>query len=1775
MSPSTLQGQCPPTATEVQGVSCSGADDAILSVSVPLGADSAQVFWVTGLDTLYGAVLSGMGPGTYSVFVPGCFVPDFVFVAEPPPISIFQIASTPPTCDEPCSGTATVQAIGGTAPYTYSWAHDPLESSDAASGLCEGVTAVGVVDDLGCATASQVFLQIPIPTAAISVAPQTCEGLNDAAASASASGGSGGPYTFIWDHGPTSDDLTGLPPGSYGVTATDAGGCTAYASTTIAVAPPLEVTATATDIVCWGDLNGSISATAAGQDPIDYNWSGPFSWSGSGAGHADLPAGTYTVTALDALGCQGSATATVESPAPLSAELLAIPPTCPGESTGTVAAAPSGGTPDYTAQWTLPSGGTLSGLALQNLPQGFYSIALSDNNGCNWNGGIELSAPPPLVVNFELNLPSCNGLADGSIFATPSGGTGDISITWTLPSGPTTGFNLTGLPGGTYPVQLLDQAGCTLDTIAVLLDPAPLSLDLTYEAPLCAGELTGFVSAIATGGTPPWNYALNGPTGPAVGPDHNNLPAGNYTITVVDTAGCTYTEAFTLEPVDPLLFNAVALDVSCQGADGAILATPSGGTPGHTVSWTDGITVWETASVSDLPPATYFGLCTDAVGCAITAELTIGTLPPLTASFNIAPPLCAGSTAALTAAPAGGSPPYISTLSTASDPTPIPADPPDSFTWPDLPAGDYIYNLTDVSGCSFDTSFALTAPAPLSATIDVTGISCFGLSDGSITLTPEGGTPSYSATWADAPALPAPALVRENLAPGNYIVTLEDDAGCTLTPDTIWVDAADALQLTVNPTPESCDGIVLGSVTLQAEGGHPAYTLTLDGLTDPSATDSTAQWTGLQAGVYAAVLTDNSGCTASAEALITAPDPFTWNVTVTDSACVTSPGGIAITWEGGTAPFTWSGAGAGGLWSSPDTTGLSPGAYAIEMMDAAGCLADSVVTVGLVASLNISLDPTHPACAGESNGSLLATVVGGTAPIDLTVDGPAGPLSPTGPPGPPPPLTAIYDSLPWGAYTATAIDARGCLTTTLQTLLDPAPLMALDSTWAAICPASPTGGVALTPVGGTPDYMVQWSTNTGIPDSTVNQTTQNALVPGAHNYTLTDAAGCIFEGLVTVSGPDPFLLSVVPSAPICPGDSSGELALTIEGGTEPIDLTFNGTPATPPYNWLNLLAGSYQVSFTDGAGCTGDTAITLADAQPADFQLSLLPVLCAEDSALLAWTYTPAPSDTLNPAPPATATWTVPGLAPQDSAFVGAVSFAYSGPQGAYSISITSPQGCAIDTAFELTALSQLTASTTVLHPDCQGQDLGVAWISPEGAVGELLLIVEGAADSTVLEQLQPGDYPYAIMDELGCVFRDTITVLPASNLALQSTSQDATCADSADGEIQLESSGAEGAVSYDIDNPDALFQAPSTFTQLGAGSHVVTATDEAGCEVSLTVEVAAPAAVQIVIDSLQRPSCTGDADGFIDVSATGGTPDYSFFWTLDGLFLSDSSSLSGMSEGTYMLTATDAAGCQQTIDQLQIFSTGDVTLETIADTALCQGTELTLEAQVQGAASVAWTINSAPASSFETVTQVLPETLTQDTSLWTVTATQQACIKSQTVQVIGWVNPIALAGPDLQLSLGGQAIVGLPTSPIPEGQTWWWTPADALEDPSQATPLLSPLTADLELTLTVTSTEGCTAHDTVLVHLIPTLGAPSGFTPNGDGWNDIWHIDGAEAYPSLEVIIFNRWGAVLTELSNPTQGWDGKLAGVPLPVGTYFYLFRAIESFAEIEQTGTLTIMR
>ena len=1726
-------------------MSCSGADDAVLSVTVPIGEDPAAVFWVTGTDTLYGSVLTGMGPGTYSVFVPGCPVPDFVFVQEPPPISIFQIGSTPPTCDDPCGGTAVVQAIGGTEPYTYSWVHDPLETGDAATGLCTGSTAVSVVDDFGCGSISAVTLSIPYPTADISSTPQTCEGVNDATLSASASGGSGAPFTFVWDHGPVVADLADVSPGTYVVTATDAGGCEAWTSLDIVEAAPLVVTSTSTPVQCWGEANGSVSAAAPGLPPIIYTWLFPDASTATGSAQNDLPAGNYTVTVTDDQGCSGAGAIDVLQPAELTAELLAISPACTGESNGAVAVSPIGGTLDYTLLWTLPDASTTTGLSLQNLAAGIYSIAITDANSCAWSGSINVEQTPDLAVIFDVMPPTCYGESTGAVVASVSGGTGAIGIVW---EDGTTGAVLPGVAAGTYGVALLDEAGCTLDSAAVVTSPEALTLTIDALSPPCAGESTGWATATATGGTAPWFYAWSGPLGPSIGPSITNLIAGVYDAGVVDDTGCTATASVVLADAEPIDFSATVTGVSCAGDDGAISASPTGGTGGLTTTWTDGVTIWESASISNLLTGTYSGLCTDAVGCVATLELVIEAAAPLSALLNWPAPNCAGETVSFSAIPMGGQPSYTLTL-TAED---APTSPIDGGLWGALSAGDYALNVVDAAACSFDTIFSITAPEPLAGVADITGISCFGLADGSIVINPSGGSPAVEAQWLDAPSLPAPALIRTGLAPGFYITELMDAAGCTYLLDTLWVDGADALALDVTVIPESCDGINLGAVLLEASGGTAPFLLTLDGALEsgPEATPdpATAYWPGLQSGDYAASLTDDAGCNVELVATVTQPDPFTWSVAVTDLACETSPGGIAITWEGGTAPFSWTGAGAGGTWTSADTTGLAPGAYAISMSDGAGCLADSVVSVGLIASLNLTLETTHPSCAGHLDGAFNAVTTGGSDPIQLGINGPLGPLE------------QPYIDLASGSYTGWTIDDRGCTDSVVVDLVDPPALSASDSSWAATCPGGSDGGTLLIPSGGSPDYTVSWG------DGSTDLLHEN-VAAGIHSFTIEDVQGCSYTGAIDITAPNPVAPSINWTPPVCTGGSDGMLALSLAGGTGDFSLVFDGAAPTTLQpgaliEWSDIASGPHNIVWTDEAGCSGDTALNLAAPQLAELSLSIPELACTGDSILFEWAVVQsAATDSLT---------VLSGL--PDSLIVGNATGQLILPAGIYTVGLQNSAGCVIDSTFEVEPLSNIGATYTALQPDCQGQSTGAAWIEVTGAAGDWILVVEGAADTASLGELLPGAYPYALMDDAGCVFRDTIDIDPASTMGITATSTPANCAENEDGAIFLEANDAVGAVTWAIDPADGEFEAPSSFVNLGAGSYWVEATDEAGCSVEMAVEVSAPAALQISIDTLVRPACVGDANGWITVSTSGGQGDFIYNWTLDGAFLATGPSLADLAAGNYALTVEDAAGCQTTLDALQIVAQGDVSLTLPSDTALCTGDLLALTASVQGASTIAWTINGSPASNFPEVSAYVQA----DTSIWACTALQLGCVKTAETQVVGWANPLALAGPDLTLLQGEQAIVGAPAPPESDLWTWDWSPASAIENPSESAPLLEPVSASLELVLTVTSAAGCAATDTALIHLIPELGAPTGFTPNDDGWNDLWNIAGAAAYPSLEVVIFNRWGAIVYELPDPTEGWDGRdNNGVELPVGTYFALFRATESFIEFERTGTLTIMR
>ena len=110
---------------------------------------------------------------------------------------------------------------------------------------------------------------------------------------------------------------------------------------------------------------------------------------------------------------------------------------------------------------------------------------------------------------------------------------------------------------------------------------------------------------------------------------------------------------------------------------------------------------------------------------------------------------------------------------------------------------------------------------------------------------------------------------------------------------------------------------------------------------------------------------------------------------------------------------------------------------------------------------------------------------------------------------------------------------------------------------------------------------------------------------------------------------------------------------------------------------------------------------------------------------------------------------------------------------------------------------------------------------------------------------------------------------------------------------------------------------------------------------------------------------------------------------------------------------------------------------------------------------------------------------------------------------------------------------------------------------------------------LTALTSEGCSATDTVLIEVLKELDIPSGFTPNGDGFNDQWNLNGLNQYPSAQITLFNRWGEVLLTQGADEGSWDGTLGGIPVPVGTYYYHIRVDEPALQAEWTGPITLMR
>lgn len=370
-----------------------------------------------------------------------------------------------------------------------------------------------------------------------------CAGACDGSASVTPSGGMA-PYTYAWGASAgsaTDSSVTGLCPGSYSVTVTDAFGSSVSATFNITTVNVLTAPSMSSTNENCGQSDGTATAT-----PTDGTGPYTFAWDANAGNQTDstatnLGSGNYHVTVSDANGCTVSGTATVSNSGGLTASISAREPYCHGDDSGYAVVVASGGTPGYTYLWDANTG-SQTGDTATGLYAGSYSVTVSDNVGCSYVQNVTIGEPDSLSAVLDIDSVGCNG--DTYLVCRAVGGTGTLQVSWNTNS---LGFFEVAFESGNYCVTVTDSNGCSYVVCDSIFVPDSLSLSLTASDATTNGGNDGSVNATASGGSGALTYTWsNSGTGASI----TGLSAGTYTVTVTDNNGCSKVDSATVsEPV--------------------------------------------------------------------------------------------------------------------------------------------------------------------------------------------------------------------------------------------------------------------------------------------------------------------------------------------------------------------------------------------------------------------------------------------------------------------------------------------------------------------------------------------------------------------------------------------------------------------------------------------------------------------------------------------------------------------------------------------------------------------------------------------------------------------------------------------------------------------------------------------------------------------------------------------------------------------------------------------------------------------------------------------------------------------------------------------------------------------------------------------------------------------------------------------------------------------------------------------------------------------------
>jgi len=856
-----------------------------INVNVSGGAGEYTYAWSNGANT---EDINNLLSGTYFLTVTdqnGCQAIKGITIGQPPIIGL-DITTTDAADLNSADGSIAVNVTGGTLPYSFAWSNG--ETTQNLTNLPAGSYTVTVTDGNGCQKTTVVIVPANCTLIATitETRPTSCAG-NDGAVFVTTSGAKGA-LSFQWSNGATSENLTGLTPGFYGVTITDGNDCEYIGSTFVTddcnCTQPVLEKVLVFEATC-GENDGAIQISMQGDNSnFNYQWSDERI---TGTEANNLPAGSYTVTISDNNNPLCSTIEVVNIGNSNIGPIILLrndPEICNGQK-GTALLVPG----TLTYNWS--DGGT--GGFRSDLAAGEYlvTVTIPSLEGCmdiiSVNIGLESGLDLTTTIDQYPDCGQSNGIATINV----AGGSGDYSYSW----GAATHHNL---PSGTYDITVTDNvSGCIESILFTLLDNVPaidINLD-TLSNVSCAGRNDGFIRFQLT---EPLDFA--GPANVTITDGKGNvypvdaLPVGNYCLIVNDANGCLAGElCFTITEPDFLFVDVTVIPKTCS-VDNTILLTTSGGNGQYTYDWADQDGLINPRDRRMIENGAYSVTVSDEAGCSIAIDSIMVDGECFICTLDV--------TATVDAIPECNLPIGAATINTGNAFGNL------TYSWgndsirTDLLSGDYTVTVTDdFRGCEATVSFSVPElDIPLEATIselivcpDETGqlvynvdnFRCFNQPI-QVTITDEAGT-----------------IYDENAlaAFGNYIFVATDGDGVEINRQFFSVEEHPLTITNSTVTNEGCT--TLGAIDLDLVDAASNYTIQWEDLTGEN---QTADRTALSEGNYSVTLTNNTtGCSVTSSFTVEKNTSISAELPPSVLTCDNLPVQVTLAGEG-LVSYQWS-----------------------------------------------------------------------------------------------------------------------------------------------------------------------------------------------------------------------------------------------------------------------------------------------------------------------------------------------------------------------------------------------------------------------------------------------------------------------------------------------------------------------------------------------------------------------------------------------------------------------------------------------------------------------------------------------------------------------------------------------------------------------------------------------------------------------------------------------------------------------------------------------------